>query len=98
MKKGSNVGYANAWLLGDVNRREIARLELGLKYTGFERTKDGYFIGANVAEDPNVLRLETTGYDSDIRKSSVARRVRWEQNRLSRCHSSLSFQRAPPLY
>jgi hypothetical protein len=79
MKKGNNGGYANAWLIGDVNSSEIARLELGLKYTGFERTKDGYFIGSNVAEDPHVLRLETTGDDSDIRKSSVARRVRWKQ-------------------
>jgi hypothetical protein len=31
MKKGNNGGYANAWLIGDVNTNEIARLELGLK-------------------------------------------------------------------
>jgi Phospholipase B len=30
MKKGNNGGYANAWLIGDVNTNEIARLELGL--------------------------------------------------------------------
>ena len=76
MRKGNNGGYANAWLIGDVNSGEIARLELGLKYTGFERTNDGYFIWSNVAEDTHVLRLETTANDSDIRKSSVARRVR----------------------
>ena len=29
MKKGNNGGYANAWLLGDVNTREIARLGAG---------------------------------------------------------------------
>jgi hypothetical protein len=79
MKRGNNGGYANAWLLGDVNSREIARLELGLKYVGFEKKQDGYFIGSNVAEDRKILRLETEENDSDIRFSSVARRVRWKQ-------------------
>jgi hypothetical protein len=79
MRKGNNGGYANAWLVGDVNTSEIARLEQGLKYTGFERTNDGYFIGCNIAEDPHILRLETDVKDGDIRLSSVARRVRWKQ-------------------
>jgi hypothetical protein len=79
LKKGNNGGYANAWLLGDVNSGEIARLELGFKYVGFERTKDGFFVGSNVAEDPHILRLETTTRDTDIRSSGVARRVRWKQ-------------------
>jgi len=79
MKKGNNGGYANAWLLGDVNSGEIARLELGLKYTGFERTTNGYYSGSNIAEDPHLLRLETTTKDTDIRDTSVARRVRWKQ-------------------
>ena len=79
MIKGNNGGYANAWLIGDVNSSEIARLELGLKYVGFERTKDGFFIGSNVAEDSHILRLETTTKDTDIRNSDIARRVRWKQ-------------------
>ena len=79
MKKGNNGGYANAWLLGDVNTREIARLELGLKYTGFERSKDGFFLGSNIAENLKILRLETDMRDSDIRLSPVSRRVRWKQ-------------------
>jgi hypothetical protein len=79
MKKGNNGGYANSWLLGDVNTGEIARLELGLNYIGFERTKDGFFTGSNIAEDPHILRLETDAKDDDIRISSVARRVRWKQ-------------------
>ncbi len=79
MRKGNNGGYANAWLLGDVKTGEIARLELGLKYVGFERTKDGYFVGSNIAEDLRILRLETNVDDGDIRRSSVARRVRWKQ-------------------
>ena len=79
MKLGNNGGYANSWLLGDINTKEIARLELGLKYTGFEKKRDGYFNGSNVAEDPKILRLETSADETDIRCSSVARRVRWKQ-------------------
>jgi hypothetical protein len=79
MRKGNNGGYANAWLIGDINTKEIARLEQGLKYTGFERTKDGYFVGSNIAENLKILRLETDANDVDIRESPVARRVRWKQ-------------------
>jgi hypothetical protein len=79
MKRGNNGGYANAWLLGDVNSGEIARLELGLKYVGFEKKRDGYFVGSNIAEDPKILRFETTSHDTDIRVSDIARRVRWKQ-------------------
>jgi hypothetical protein len=79
MKRGNNGGYANAWLLGDVNTGEIARLELGLKYQGFQKKRDGYFTGSNVAEDLKILRLETDAHETDIRKSSVARRLRWKQ-------------------
>jgi hypothetical protein len=79
MKSGNNGGYANAWLLGDVNSGEIARLELGLKYVGFERKKDGYFTGSNIAEDLRILRFETSAHETDIRNSDIARRVRWKQ-------------------
>ena len=79
MRKGNNGGYANAWLLGDLNRKEIARLELGLKYVGFERKGDGFFTGSNIAEDPRILRLETTSKDTDINASKIARRMRWRQ-------------------
>lgn len=79
MKRGNNGGYANAWLLGDVNTGEIARLELGLKYVGFETKRDGCFVGSNIAEDSKILRFETSSHDTDIRESSVCRRVRWKQ-------------------
>ncbi|MBU6400943.1 MAG: hypothetical protein KGS61_11535, partial [Verrucomicrobia bacterium] len=79
MRQGNNGGYANAWLLGDIHTREIARLELGLKYVGFEKKTDGYFVGSNVAEDTKLLRFETDENEVDIRLSSVARRVRWKQ-------------------
>lgn len=79
MKKGNNGGYANAWLIGDINKNEIARLELGLKYVGFEKKKDGYFIGSNVAEDLKILRFETKSNETNIKISDIARRVRWKQ-------------------
>jgi len=79
MRRGNNGGYANAWLLGDVNTGEIARLELGLEHVGFERTKDGYFTGSNLAENVKILRRETDVDETDIRNSDVARRVRWKQ-------------------
>jgi len=79
MKKGNNGGYANAWLLGDVNKNEIACLELGLKNVNFEKKRDGFFASSNVAEDIRILRLETDIEDTDIRLSGVARRVRWKE-------------------
>jgi len=79
MKNGNNGGYANAWLIGDINTNEIARLELGLKYVGFEKKKDGYFVGSNVVEDLKILRFETKTKETNIKLSSIARRVRWKQ-------------------
>jgi hypothetical protein len=79
MQRGNNGGYANAWLLGDINTHEIARLELGLKFVAYEKKRDGCFIGSNVAEDRKILLFETDRTDTDIRLSSVARRVRWRQ-------------------
>jgi hypothetical protein len=79
MKAGNNGGYANAWLIGDVKTGEIARLELGLKYVALERTRDGFYVGSNVAENLKLLRFETKRNELDVRLSSVARRVRWKQ-------------------
>ena len=79
MKKGNSGAYANSWLIGDINTNEIARLELGLKYVGFEKKSNGYFSGSNIADDLNILRKETTINETDIRNSNIARKVRWEQ-------------------
>ncbi|MGB2910839.1 MAG: hypothetical protein WBB55_09685, partial [Anaerolineales bacterium] len=80
MEKKNNGGYANSWLLADVNSGEIMRFELGLKYHSVDRTKDGYFIGFNAPEDPRIRNLEcaNTGYN-DIRTAMGARRVRLTQ-------------------
>ncbi len=79
MKRGNNGGYANAWLLGDVNTGEIARLELSLENAVLERTRDGYFAGSNVPASLRILRHETDLNEQDIRRSGVARGVRWKQ-------------------
>lgn len=78
MQRGNTGGYANAWLLGDVNAGEIARLELGLKRVGFERKRDGWFLGSNIAEDLGLLRYETDSNENDVRQSNIARRARWK--------------------
>ena len=72
--------YANAWLFGDTRTNEIMRLELGLKYVDVQRTKNGYFVGFNVAFDPRIRNIESsnTGWD-DIRRHQGSRRVRLHQ-------------------
>ncbi len=79
MKDGNNGGYANDWLVADIKTNEIARLELGLKNVTLERTKDGYFSGANFPVDPKLIREETTFNPDDPASSPNARRLRWEQ-------------------
>jgi hypothetical protein len=80
LTKNNSGDYASTWYLGDTNTNEIMRVELGLKYTPVERTKNGYFIGFNAAYDPRIRNLESvnSGYD-DIRRHQGARRVRLEQ-------------------
>ena len=80
IKEGNNGGYANDWLIGDRKTGEIAYLELGLKNTPLGRTKDGYFVSSNFANDPKVLAEEAPAFDkNDLSSSPNARRVRWER-------------------
>ena len=53
MRDQNNGGYANSWLIGDRKTGEIAYLELGLQHTPLTRKKDGYFVSANFAVDPD---------------------------------------------
>jgi len=80
MKKNNNGGYANTWLLGDINTGEIMRYELGLEFYNVTRTRDGSFIGFNAPLDPRIRNLEcsNTGY-ADIRRHQGARQVRLAQ-------------------
>jgi len=72
--------YANSWLIGDIHNNKIMRIELGMNYVNVEIKADGYFIGYNAPEDPQIRNLEcsNTGY-SDIRRHQGARRVRLTQ-------------------
>ncbi|MCF7697272.1 phospholipase [Mycetohabitans sp. B2] len=77
----NNGGYANSWLLGDTKTGEIARYELGLHYSGFEVTKDGFYSGFNTANDLKIRNQEcvSEGDDyNDVRRNG-ARRLRWMQ-------------------
>jgi hypothetical protein len=77
MKEGNNGGYANDWLVADRKNNEIASLELGLKNVTLERTKDGYFVGANFPKNPKLAKEET---DFDLNNKSLsqnARHARW---------------------
>lgn len=79
MKDGNNGGYANDWLVADRKTNEIASLELGLKNVTLERTKDGYFAGANFPINEKLAREETEFDLNDKGQSPNARRVRWQQ-------------------
>jgi hypothetical protein len=79
MREGNNGGYANAWLVADMSTGEIARLELGLLNVTLERTRDGYFAGANFPVSPKLAAEETTFRLDDPSLSANARRVRWDE-------------------
>ena len=85
MKDGNNGGYANDWLIGDIQNNEIASLELGLKNVELKRSSDGYFVGANFPINPKLAAEETTFDLKDMTLSANARHARWgelmEQNR-----------------
>jgi hypothetical protein len=77
---GNSGDYANSWLFADINKNEIMRFELGLKYHNIERKTDGFFISHNVAYDPKIRNLECvdTGFN-DIRRHNGSRKVRLTQ-------------------
>ncbi|MFB3825513.1 MAG: C45 family autoproteolytic acyltransferase/hydrolase [Bryobacteraceae bacterium] len=77
MREGNNGGYANDWLVADMNTNEIASLELGLKNVTLDRSKDGFFVGANFPINPKLAAEETDFDLKDMGRSPNARRVRW---------------------
>jgi hypothetical protein len=79
MKEGNNGGYANTWLIADIGKNEIGRLELGLKNVTLERKTDGYFVGSNFPINEKLIREETTFDPKDMSASANARHLRWEQ-------------------
>ena len=79
LREGNNGGYANTWLVAELKTNEIARLELGLKNVNLERTRDGYFVGANFPVSEKLAQEETEYDLKDPGISGNARRTRWEQ-------------------
>lgn len=79
MKEKNNGGYANDWLIGDNKTGEIARLELGLKNQILEKTRDGYFVGANFPVNEKLIKEETTYDPSILSTSPNARKLRWNE-------------------
>lgn len=78
--EGNNGGYANTWLAGDIETREIMRLELGLKFHKVDKTTDGAFAGFNAPLDPRIRNFEcsNSGF-ADVRRHQGARQVRIPQ-------------------
>jgi hypothetical protein len=79
MEDGNNGGYANTWLVADRKNNEIARLELGLKNVILERTKDGYYAGANYPVNPKLAAEETDYPVGNPEAPDSVRRLRWDQ-------------------
>jgi len=79
MMDRSNGGYANDWLIGDRKSGEIARLENGLKNNIVERTKNGYYVGANFPVHEKTTREETTFDSANAANSANARHRRWDE-------------------
>jgi hypothetical protein len=77
MKEGNNGGYANDWLVADTKSGEVASLELGLKNVTLDRTKDGYFVGANFTINEKLAKEETEWDSNDASLSGNARHIRW---------------------
>ena len=79
MQEGNNGGYANDWLVADNKTGEVASLELGLKNVTLDRTKDGYFVGANFPINEKLTKEETEWDPKDTALSGNARHIRWTE-------------------
>ncbi len=60
METGNNGGYANSWLIGDVNTGEIGKLELGLVNVSFYRSFNGFYDGENYVDDSKMIAEEAS--------------------------------------
>lgn len=79
-KEGNNGGYANTWLIGDLNSNTVGKLELGLKNVDLQTTKNGYYVGSNFPESPRLIAEEVPGgWNADPKTNSCEkRRARWQ--------------------
>ncbi len=79
MRADNNGGYANSWMIGDLKTGEVAKFELGLRYAGLQRTKQGAYWGCNVVEDRRIRYQECDGVGYSNLMKNASRRVRWER-------------------
>ncbi len=77
MLTDNNGGFACDWLVGDIKTGEILWLELATKHYALKRTKNGVFIGSNLALDPAVREETIVDYNNQTR-SHIARYCRLE--------------------
>jgi hypothetical protein len=75
MIEENNGGYADDWLIGDIRTGEIAWLELGTFNHKIERTRNGVFVGSNIATSTEV-RSETKLDYEDRASTCTARQLR----------------------
>jgi len=54
MKDGNNGGYANAWLIADISKNEIGRLELGLRTSPWNAKTTGT-LSARISRLARIL-------------------------------------------
>ena len=73
--KENNGGYADDWLIGNVKTDEIAWLELGTFNHKLERTRNGVFVGCNIAMSKEV-RSETNLDYGDMSSTCTSRETR----------------------
>jgi hypothetical protein len=71
LQKGNSGDYACSWMFGDIHRKEIMRIELGLNYVNIETTKNGVFVGFNSTYDERIRLIEcNTSLSSSVNNSS----------------------------
>lgn len=58
VNEGNNGGYANIWLLCNINTGEIARFEQGLKHQELLESTNGFYYGCNACHNPRIRNLE----------------------------------------
>ena len=55
VNEGNNGGYANIWLLCNINTGEIARFEQGLKHLELLESTDGFYYSCNDCQNPRFV-------------------------------------------
>ncbi|MEM2109617.1 MAG: C45 family peptidase [Candidatus Odinarchaeota archaeon] len=71
MLADNNGGFACDWLVGDIKTNEILWLELATKHHAIKRSKNGFFVGSNLALDPKVRTETVVDYNNQTRSHTA---------------------------